>query len=233
MMLKNVQVVDYIKDSAKIKKYSRETHRACLYAIDYGGKTKIGRTYNINQRLYEHFRLFKKSNPTPNKWMVCVSVEMEHANQKEAQIIKKLAEHRIDKTEMFSLEFDIVVKIIEEFLESADMDIDNSPIEWRREKLQLALGNNEISSQTADINKITRSDKTMDNKNFPFNIFNQDLIDSSAEHYKETKAKYVKANDVAEKIMVYLDGLTLEEVDHVAMVLRLKCQANAVVHLEK
>ena len=73
----------------------------------------------------------------------------------------------------------------------------------------------------------------MDNKNFPFNLFNQDLIDSSAEHYKETKAKYVKANDVAEKIMVHLDGLTLDEVDHVAMVLRMKCQAKAVVHLEK
>lgn len=69
--------------------------------------------------------------------------------------------------------------------------------------------------------------------NFPFNIFNQDIIDSSANDLQQEKAKYVKANEIAEKMIVYLDGLTLEEVDHVAMVLRLKCQAKAVVHLEK
>lgn len=69
--------------------------------------------------------------------------------------------------------------------------------------------------------------------NFPFNIFNQDIIDSSANDLQQEKAKYAQADEIAEKMIVYLDGLTLDEVDRVAMVLRMKCQAKAVVYLEK
>jgi hypothetical protein len=129
-----------------------------------------------------------------------------------------------------------VVKIIEEFLESADMDIDNSPIEWRREKLQLALGNNEISSQTADINKITRSDKTMDNKNFPFNLFNQDLIENLTElerQGKELEAQFKRIDDKAEEIVKLLTGFTASDAEQAIQSAVMKLKKYSVVRFEE
>ena len=66
---------------------------------------------------------------------------------------------------------------------------------------------------------------------FPFNLFNQGLIETSSEHLKEMEAKRAEMEETATKILVFLDGLTLEEVDQVMMIVRSKCQEKAVVQI--
>lgn len=68
-------------------------------------------------------------------------------------------------------------------------------------------------------------------KNFPFNLFNQEALTTATEELKALEEKRAEADETATKIMVFLDGKTLEEVEHVLMAVREKCQEKAVVQL--
>lgn len=68
--------------------------------------------------------------------------------------------------------------------------------------------------------------------NFPFGLFNQELLEASSEQLEKEKAKVSKHNEIAEKMLPFLDGMTLNEVDEALCILRCKCQACAVVKNE-
>ena len=67
-------------------------------------------------------------------------------------------------------------------------------------------------------------------KNFPFNLFNQNVLTEATEQLKQMEAEAKEANEIADKIIVFLDGLTLEEVERVLMTVRGKCNEKAVVN---
>ena len=66
---------------------------------------------------------------------------------------------------------------------------------------------------------------------FPFNLFNNELIDSCSAHLKEREAENAKAQERAEKMLVFLDGLTLEEVERTLWKLRELSQKRSVVRV--
>ncbi len=66
---------------------------------------------------------------------------------------------------------------------------------------------------------------------FPFNLFNNELIDSCSAHLKEREAENAKAQERAEKMLVFLDGLTLQEVERTLWKLRELSQKRSVVHV--
>jgi hypothetical protein len=63
----------------------------------------------------------------------------------------------------------------------------------------------------------------------PFSIFDQNLIDSAPEILKSMKDEEQKHTEIAEKMIVHLDGMNLDDVDHVLLVLRGLCQKRSVV----
>ena len=69
-------------------------------------------------------------------------------------------------------------------------------------------------------------------KNFPFNLFNNELIDSCSAHLKEQEAENAKAQERAEKMLVFLDGLTLQEVERTLWKLRELCNERSVVQVK-
>ena len=71
------------------------------------------------------------------------------------------------------------------------------------------------------------------NKNFPFNLFNQNALTEATEQLKQMETEAKEANEIADKIIVFLDGLTLEEVERVLMTVRGKCNEKAVVKVDK
>jgi hypothetical protein len=72
----------------------------------------------------------------------------------------------------------------------------------------------------------------MDNKNFPFNLFNNELIDSCSARLKEQEAENAKAQERAERMLVFLDGLTLQEVERTLWKLRELCNERSVVQVK-
>ena len=70
----------------------------------------------------------------------------------------------------------------------------------------------------------------LDPKHFtPFSIFDQELIDKAPEMLKSMKDEEQKYTKIAEKIIVHLDGMNLDEVDRVIFVLRGLCHKRSVI----
>ena len=68
-------------------------------------------------------------------------------------------------------------------------------------------------------------------KDFPFNLFDNKLIDSCSAHLKEQEAENAKAQERAEKMLVFLDGLTLQEVERTLWKLRELSRERSVVRV--
>ena len=67
-------------------------------------------------------------------------------------------------------------------------------------------------------------------KNFtPFSLFDQELIAKAPEILKNMKDEEQKYTEIAEKMMVHLDGMTLDEVDRIIWVLRGICHKHSII----
>lgn len=70
----------------------------------------------------------------------------------------------------------------------------------------------------------------LDTKRFtPFTLFDKELIDKAPEMLKSMKDEEQKYIDIAEKMMVHLDGMTLDEVDRIIWVLRGICHKHSII----
>lgn len=63
----------------------------------------------------------------------------------------------------------------------------------------------------------------------PFSIFDQNLIDSAPEILKSMKDEEQKHTEIAEKMMVHLDGMSLDEANRVIFVLKGLCNKHSVI----
>ena len=76
----------------------------------------------------------------------------------------------------------------------------------------------------------------MDNKNFPFKLFNQDLIENLVEldrQGKELEAQFKRIDDKAEEIVKLLDGFTASEAEQAIQSAVMKLKKYSVVRFEE
>lgn len=76
----------------------------------------------------------------------------------------------------------------------------------------------------------------MDNKNFPFNLFNQDLIENLTElerQGKELEAQFKRIDDKAEEIVKLLTGFTASDAEQAIQSAVMKLKKYSVVHFEE
>jgi rRNA-processing protein FCF1 len=76
----------------------------------------------------------------------------------------------------------------------------------------------------------------MDNKNFPFNLFNQDLIENLTElerQGKELKAQFKRIDDKAEEIVKLLAGFTASDAEQAIQSAVMKLKKYSVVRFEE
>lgn len=70
----------------------------------------------------------------------------------------------------------------------------------------------------------------LDPKNFtPFSLFDQNLINEAPEILKSMKDEEREHIAIAEKMMVHLDGMSLDEADRVIFVLKGLCHNRSVI----
>ena len=76
----------------------------------------------------------------------------------------------------------------------------------------------------------------MDNKNFPFKLFNQDLIENLVEldrQGKELEAQFKRIDDKAEEIVKLLDGFTAGDAEQAIQSAVMKLKKYSVVRFEE
>ena len=76
----------------------------------------------------------------------------------------------------------------------------------------------------------------MDNKNFPFNLFNQDLIENLTElerQGKELEAQFKRIDDKAEEIVKLLTGFTASDAEQAIQSAVMKLKKYSVVRFEE
>ena len=76
----------------------------------------------------------------------------------------------------------------------------------------------------------------MDNKNFPFSLFNQDLIENLTElerQGKELEAQFKRIDDKAEEIVKLLTGFTAGDAEQAIQSAVMKLKKYSVIRFEE